>query len=464
MAMAAELVPGVITVTPHARYYSLHGLVADEVTRRELRVEQAQSLVRRCEVVLAVASWIHHSGRSTVLGKAHGTDNLVRRLTAGIVDLGEASLPVAPGYVGNPWGFLAAYRGPATTLGVLAPGAVPTPGPRLDVDAVRGALCDVLELAAGGVLEAARLGDVTHLCLCRMAESADGAWLSEVLCRPDTDEQSARDRRHTIQLIARVIQTHDVDQAARDLRLALAFGDFLTLDEVAGRIPIGAAWQGVLLRNYSVGAWRRLWARLVNQVTGAVLASAVADEFADQLPAGTVGRFVEELPATTTASGAPAPAEEALRDYHGDDELPWRELGVLAVGARRASELTGHTREAFVGRPGTEFGPVWMTHRLASSTGESMRDFGRQLVVDMIDRARRIGLGKTRRRPDGTLSMPARLRELEGGWLFRTSNEGAGDVSLRLDQLCSVLAGAGVLDASGERWAVTARGQHLLST
>lgn len=387
-ALAAELVPGVITVTPHARYYSLHGLVADEVAQRELPVEQAQSLLRRCEVVLAAVSWTHHTAQPTPLGKAHGTDALANRMTAGAVDLAQASLPEPPGYVGNKWGFLAAYRGPEIALGVLAQNVVPTPGARLESEAVRAALGDVLELAAGEVLDVGQLDDVTHLCLCQMAEAADGAWLSGVLCRPDTDERSALDRRHTIQLMARVIETHDIDHVGRDLRCALAFGDFLTTDEVAGRIPIGAAWRGVLLRNYSVGAWRRLWARLVNQMTGAVLATDVADEFADHLPDGTVGRFVHELPTTTTTSGASAPAEESLRDYNDPEALVSREVGILAVGARRVAELTGLTKEAFVGRPGTEFGPIWMTHRLASSRVEPMRDFGRQLVVDMIDRAR----------------------------------------------------------------------------
>ena len=32
MRMANLLVPGVTTVTPHARYYALHGLIADERT------------------------------------------------------------------------------------------------------------------------------------------------------------------------------------------------------------------------------------------------------------------------------------------------------------------------------------------------------------------------------------------------------------------------------------------------
>jgi hypothetical protein len=60
MALAARLVPGVTTVTPHARYYALHALAAAEADERGLDRREAQDLWRRMEVALAAVSFIHH--------------------------------------------------------------------------------------------------------------------------------------------------------------------------------------------------------------------------------------------------------------------------------------------------------------------------------------------------------------------------------------------------------------------
>ena len=90
-----------------------------------------------------------------------------------------------------------------------------------------------------------------------------------------------------------------------------------------------------------------------------------------------------------------------------------------------------------------------------------MRDFGRQLTTDLLMRAQRIALSKATRRPDGTLWLPTRLHE-RGDLLFKTSEEGRGDVGLRLDQLTTVLAGAGVLAYAEGVWKVTEAGEALL--
>jgi hypothetical protein len=57
MRMAELLVPGVTTVTPHARYYALHALIAVEAARRGLAEGQIQDLLRRAEVVVAAVSY-----------------------------------------------------------------------------------------------------------------------------------------------------------------------------------------------------------------------------------------------------------------------------------------------------------------------------------------------------------------------------------------------------------------------
>src|SRR3712207_3266227 len=58
--MVDHLVPGVTAVTPHGRYYALHGLVAAEAEVRDLSVPATQDLLRRAEVVMATVSFAHH--------------------------------------------------------------------------------------------------------------------------------------------------------------------------------------------------------------------------------------------------------------------------------------------------------------------------------------------------------------------------------------------------------------------
>ncbi len=466
MRMAARLVPGVITVTPHARYYALHALVAAEVEARDLGVDEALDLLRRVEVAFVAVSYRHHRESEDAPRWPHGTDALWTRLKTGELDMVEASQPTAPGYVRNKRGFWAAYGGPETTLKILTPGSRPALGPRVDVRAVRQGLGDLLELASREHLDIGRLDEYRHLCLCQSGSAPDGRWLAKVLCEAadgDDADEADRDRRDTIRLVARVVDRCEIDAAGTDIGNVLAFGDFLTSDEIARDLAIGAAWRGALLRNYSVGAWRRLWSWLVNRVREPVRIEDLVDDFVAWLPDGTVGGMRATLPATTDPAGHPVTAEVAIRAEDAFGDVPARELAVLMTGAARVNELTGEAQRAFVGDPAEELGPVWLGHRLTDSADQSVRDFGRQLVMDMLARARRIALAKTTRDHDGNLRMPARLRELDGGWVFRTSDEGSGDVSLRLDQLTSVLVGTGVLEAGPPCWEVTTSGKAYLA-
>ncbi|MCZ1001056.1 hypothetical protein O1M63_28275 [Streptomyces mirabilis] len=65
MRMVDHLVPGVTAVTPHARYYALHGLIAAQADAEDLTVPAAQTLLRRAEVALAAVSFAHHPQVST---------------------------------------------------------------------------------------------------------------------------------------------------------------------------------------------------------------------------------------------------------------------------------------------------------------------------------------------------------------------------------------------------------------
>ncbi|WP_189964593.1 hypothetical protein [Streptomyces violascens] len=461
--MVERLVPGVTTVTPHARYYALHGLVATHAEETGLAVPAAQTLLRRAEVALAAVSFTHHPQALAWLPRAHGADALARRLEAGVVTVAEAEVPGKGGYVGNAWGFWGPYAGSEVELGILGTGPMPVPGPRLDRAAVRDGLGEVLELARQDTLyvgDLASLGE--RLCVCAGGDRPDGAWLARLLCEPNASAEAgsrAATRRQTIQLLARVVATHPVSRFTQDVGQVLAFGDFLTTDPVTRDIDAAAAWRGVALRNYAVGAWRRLWSWLVEQVDGLLPVEELADRFAEELPDMTVDAFLSSLPATQSTTGVPLPAEHALRA--SDEALPLAELRVLATSALRTGELTGRVRDAFLGQRGVELGPEWVQRRLEEARPMNLRDVARQLTHDLVARSQRIALSKARRGADGSLWLPTRLHE-HAGLLYRTSKEGRGDVGLRLDQLGSVLATCGVLRYDDQHWSVTRSGKALV--
>jgi hypothetical protein len=461
MRMVDLLVPGVTALTAHARYYGLHGLIAVEAERHRLSAGQAQDLLRRCEVALAAVSFAHDHG-DLGLPRAHGVDKLAGRLRNGEVDVAEVSQPGKGHYVENTWGFWRPYASSEVVLGILAPGGSPTPGEACDANVLRAGLGGLLDLARQPRLIVDDLRDHGHLCVCAGAAAADGPWLAGLLCgsADDRRNEASATRRATIQLLTRVMQTHEVRAVTRDVRPVLAFGGFLTSDPVTGALDAAPVWRGVVLRNYAVGAWRRLWSWLVAQVNGLTPAEELGDRFAESLPSGTVAGFARGMPTTMDPSGSPAPAEEQLRG--SDMPLPLRELAVLSASARRVDELTGRVRDAFLGQRGVELGPEWMARRLAESGPVALRDFGRRLAADLLARGQRVALSKARRRPDGTLWLPTRLHE-RGGLLFRTSHEGSGDVGIRLDQLTTVLAGAGVLRLVDGAWRATSQGQVLLA-
>lgn len=142
IAMASRLVPGVTTVTPHARYYAVHALVAAKAEERGLDRGQTQNLLRRAEVALAAVSYAHHKGRDSRLGRAHGTDALAQRLRSGTLSLAEASVAGKGGYVQAKWGFSGANVGSEITLAILA--SKRAPGPACDVHVLQQALGELL--------------------------------------------------------------------------------------------------------------------------------------------------------------------------------------------------------------------------------------------------------------------------------------------------------------------------------
>lgn len=241
----------------------------------------------------------------------------------------------------------------------------------------------------------------------------------------------------------------------------VAFGAFVDEDPIASGLPISQAWRGTILRNYSVGAWRRLWSWLVGRLDEPMTAEDLAAEAASVLPDQSVSAFLGDLP-DTVAGGELLPAEYEIRSAQTTPD-PVAELSILALGANRSQELQGPVAHAFLGQD-EPLASLWMRAQLdaAMASGRSLSDFTSELVLRLIERAHRVALDKMRQLGDGRLWMPTRLREREG-ILYRTSTEGWTDVALRIDTYGRVLFECGVLARDGQVWSVTEEGRGLLA-
>ncbi|HEX8105607.1 MAG TPA: hypothetical protein VF533_23525, partial [Solirubrobacteraceae bacterium] len=424
--------------------------------------DAARELVRRMEVTVA-GVWANH-GCPVRLPSAHGADVIVNALEHdGVLDVGRLQ---EPGQYAQPRaGFASTYYGSEVVLGALRASSPPKPGERFDEPTVRSALGDLIDLAQHDSIASDTLAGAGHLCVCAAANGApDGDWLRRLLLEPGyrgPNERRHAARRATTRLLLAAIGRQPNARPLNAFRGEVCFGDFLDSDSLAVGVAEGQAWRGVMLRNYSVGAWRRLWAWMVNGVEEPQTASEIAERVADALPEGSMAALIDALPARTAADVL-LDAEEQVRGASWQPD-PTTELQMLCLGAQRLDDLDGPARTAFVGQPGEDdLGPLWFSRHLDVSRRQSVRDFGYDLARRLVARSRRVALSKTRLRPDGTLWMPTRLRD-HAGLLVRRDTEGWNDVALRIDTYAQVLAGAGVLrHRDDDSWEVLDQGAQLV--
>ncbi|MDO3686502.1 hypothetical protein [Micromonospora sp. C28ISP2-4] len=466
MNVVDRLVPGVTTVTLNARYYALHGLISAEAQRRGLPRSAAQSLLRRAEVVVGAVSARHYRAAGfahEALSRPHGYDEILRRASDGGVDVAELA---APGVYAKPnWGFWPAYRGSEVLLRIVTRADDIGPGDQMDTRAVAQGLGDVLDLVSRRTLDDATLDAYESLCICHSATSADGAWLARLFAASDAETPATRAgvRRQTLRMIARVIQLTEVRRVTRDVSRFLAYEPEAMSDPVLSALELSDEWRGLILRNYSVTAWRSLWAWLVNGIHGLTPRAELAAHLADLLPDSTVGAFRDGLPRTMDSTGRPVPAEHdpGLLGL----ETPVRDLSVLALGARRVRELAGRELHGFEGHEAQDryeqLAPRWLADQLDRWHDRSLRDFARWLADTMVDRSQRLALAKARLDPrKGVLKIPTRVH-LRDDLLFRDSDETAGSASLRWDQLAGILAGMGLLARTDAVWGIGDRGDLI---
>jgi hypothetical protein len=264
-----------------------------------------------------------------------------------------------------------------------------------------------------------------------------------------------RRRRATMRILGRATVLHGADDDltwTETVESAVVFGGALEEDPVLATIGEAEAWRGLLLRNYSVSAWRRLWAALVSIIGAAdEHLDRSPDELrawlADQMPDMTVAAFMEsELPPTMAGTQV-APAERAVL---GDGaEEPLTDVKVLLLGAQRAGELTGETRAVFLGHRNEILNPAWMSGCVREYRDRPVRDLAVRLVDDMLAQANRVALDKMEPDASGRLQVYSRVFERNGRY-YKTGEEGDGALGTRLEVIAGIAGQLGLIDVTSE--------------
>jgi hypothetical protein len=451
------LLPGVITTTTGARYFGLHTLAWADAERRELGDAEAEEFVRRCEVVMAAASWAHgqDGGHVRRVPEAHGEGNMPRYIDGGVLRVAAAA---EPGAYSN-GGFAGTYAASERVIGLLRGGWPPRTGPRVDLGPLTKGLGDVLELAREDEVPLDVLTSATHLCPCRAAGSADGEWLRQVMFeRADPAVEGDRNRQITAMMLLEALEGGPHGDPEGEFRLRHGYGPAIPEGDAEARARRG--WRAAILRNSCVSAWRHIWSWLSEQLVGDQLSiDDLADRLADAVPARRVSDLIDSLPQRKDATGL-LPVEEELR--WSDEPVPQRSLRLLALGAQRLQDLDDDTRSAFLGRSRDDLGPLWVDSQLREHADAALADFARDLVTTLVRRAHRVAHSKMRLdRTTLKPYLPTRLRDRDG-LLWVVGAEPDAEVSLRGWTLAQVLTALGAIDRPDGEYEVSADGALLV--
>jgi hypothetical protein len=454
LGMVATLMPGLSTLTDFARYYTLYWGLADYSERHDLDGVGCLQILRRSEVLLALATRLTHNGGVA----AHGADSLQRGLTKGrsaweLAETGTTS------YSPRSWGFWSQYGGPSDVLGTATTkdGAI-RPARHACPDGVREMFAPLFAAATRDAPPPA--SKLPHLAA--LSLGSPGGRDTEALCELFTATRAGRHvrddwqgtdltRRATLRILLRCRQLAPDELWSEALRSGVAFGPDAIEDAVLGQENRTLAWRGLLLRHYSVGAWRRLWAGLVDFVenNGVTTRTDLHGWIADQLPGLRVQDWQGQLPGLTGHGGHPEPAEDQIVEQ-GDGVH--RDVALLAIGAQRRWTLDGLALEAFRGGKTARnsfLGPEWVSRRIEDNETRSLRDLGRDLIDDMLAQSRRVAFRKVEFK-EGRMQVFSRLHERNDTFTAR-SREGSGNVGLRVAQLAGLATQLGLADRSATR-------------
>lgn len=468
---ARRLVPLVNSGTAHARYYLLHAALAAATPAQAgdtAGMDDTRTRIRRAEVVQAAVALRHASTHpeehNTALPyrEPHAARAVEPALDEGVIDV--AALAVTYSRARN--GFFAAYRGAEIEAGLLHPrnGTVlpgplrPPPSELTGVRSILGAADqDRIDLAAiDRLLPAA--------CLCQVRHGPEFRLLDHLLLDADHDVDGRglpapirRARRRTAasaQLLLHALdgQPAEIAPAAAMAKLCYRPTEGLTTLFGAELTDWAMAWRGALLRNASVTAWRWLWWWLTEQLAEQPRSSeALADALADALVTGaggdrTMADVLQRLPAHRDGDQLLDVEDDLLHPDGAESVNPWDYLQVLALGARRVSEVEGSARRAFLEHG--ELSPTVMSTWLAERDGIRLSHLARDLTDLLLRQSEKISQARIRWE-GGRLRIPTRLRHV-GDVLFLAGAEGSAQPGLRLERLRQLLEELGYLTLDGD--------------
>ena len=472
----ALLLPGVSTASEFVRYYAMYAALAAYAEDRGLDGEACRELVRRSEVVLAGVSMLDEGEFDGSVRRAHGVDG-VRQWFGEVLDVRRAVNMGAEkhSYSSRKSGFWGTYGGPSQILGTVAvEGNAFRVGRHGCPVRVRELFEPLLAATAHDQLSRSELEALRPVSF-HSDDLPEIPWLLDLFTAtrngvhdPGQWQPNDRRRRATMRILGRTTVLYGADASLTwtdAVESAVVFSDALKNDPVLAGIKEAAAWRGALLRNYSVSAWRRLWAALVHWIGEAdESADRSAEELqaclADPLPETTVRAFMDELP-LGMAGQHPAPAERiVLAD--SDIKNPETNVKLLLLGSRRAAELDGDACTVFLGRQNEILNPVWMELCVREFQDRPLRDLAVRLVNDMLAQARRVALDKMRPDANGQLQVYSRIHERNGRY-YKTRDEGDTAIGTRLDVAAGIAIQLGLIDLADDQTAIiTDQGSAVL--
>ena len=465
LSAVAELLPGATTVTPHARYFALHALVAVEGDGQHLSVEERLTLLRRCEVVLGAAATLHvrsHPELHEGLAAAHGADVIGPQLGAGgLLDVADL---IQPGrYAATDRGFLGPYLASERTLGlVVDAGRAIAAGPRASGRVLRAAFPELVALAGRDKVPVTELVDRPELCTCGVA-AAEQAWLRDMFEAPPQPRTVEDERRsQTLRLLARLVDLHSPSELSIEGAEALVGDPATFTDPVITTLDAAAAWRGVILRSWYVEAWRSLWAWSLNTMMPATPADQLGDRLADTLPtefpAATLGGLVDSLPDGLGADGQPTIVDRESPILDLPDGA--RQVTQLVIGARRTGRLPdrvgGYFEDPVGERRNRQLTPSGFAGWLTDHRDLPLGDAAHELTAVLLHRSLRVALAKGKFGSDGW-KIPTRLASIDGRLVTDSQEPGAG-ISLRWETAAQVMIGLGILTWSTSNHRLTLAG------
>jgi hypothetical protein len=457
------LLPGVSTASEFVRYFALYAALAAHAEDHGLNAEACRELVRRSEVVLGGVSMLDEERSSGPARRAHGVDGVRPWFGDGLdvaaaVNMGAEQNSYSP----RKWGFWGSYGGPSQVLGTVAVEDSAFRAGRHACPAALGELFRPLFAAAAqDCLALPQLEALRHVSL-HSDDMAEAPWLLDLFTAtfdgshdPGQWLPDDRRRRATMRMIARATVLYGADASLTwpdAVESAVVFSDALETDPVLSGIRETAAWRGVLLRNYSVSAWRRLWAALVRSIgqesdSADRSAGELQAWLADQMPGMTVRAFMDQLP-PGMAGRHPAPAERVVL-ADGDAADPVTNIRLLVLAVRRATDLDGEARTVFLGRQNEILNPLWMELCVREFLDRPLRDLAVRLADDMLAQARRVALDKMRPDPHGRLQVYSRIHERNGRY-YKTRDEGDTAIGTRLEVAAGIAVQLGLIDLADD--------------